>query len=117
MDRDRQLRYNSFRIHDHEDDLMWWVLIVNKRREIREIEKRVQEFFSPLNEDLSVEPIEGLVTETGLRYKLINFCANKEATKADFKRFYGGRVVKDTKLYHRESVDGLAKYLVNELEG
>ncbi len=114
MDKKQQVRYNFRRSKRNEECLEWFFLIVNQNREIEEIKNRIYYLFAPIEEE-SV-PIVGVVKGNRLKYELINFESRKKVELYNFKRFIFKRIIKDAKLYHREDVDGLANYLIGQLE-
>jgi len=116
MERKRQVKYNSKRSVNNPECMEWFFLIINQNREISDIEDKINYLFAPIDEESL--PIMGVVKnnrKVNLRYRLINFESRKKVERFELKRIFR-RMIKDVKLYHREDPDGLANYLINQLE-
>jgi len=113
MNKERQIRYNWRRSKNNQECNEWWILIINQNREIEELQPKIYNLFSPIEEELEI--IEGVVKKTGLRYKLLNFESRKKVERSQLKKIYK-KVVKDIKIYTRENSDGLANYLIGQFE-
>jgi len=136
----RQVRYNFLNSKDDGESNKWWFLIVNKSREISEIER---EFLRQANTQLNrvtkeleearynlekrykalfneivfnqQPPIEGNVSGEDLKYKLICFDSRRFLPSRVLLEFYHREkekgVFMDRDLYRREMSDGLANFL------
>ena len=113
MDKERQVRYNYKRANNPECN-EWWFLIINQNREIRYIKSKIYKLLEPILNEF--KDIEGIVKGENLRYLLINFESRTSFKKHQLKGIYK-RVIRDPKLYNRESPDGLENYIINLLEG
>ena len=60
------------------------------------------------------KPIEGVVKNSGLRYKLISFESRKKIEDFQLDKLYK-KTIKDAELYSRKNPDGLENYLINQL--
>lgn len=114
MDEERQVRYNHRKSETNIGFNRWWFLIINQNREIKEIQQKIYNLFTPIVDEVPV-PIEGVIKGTGLRYKVLDFESSKKVEAYRISEIYR-RVLKDPKLYDRETKDGLANYLADHLE-
>ena len=114
MDKERHVGYNHRKSEANLGFNRWWFLIINQNREIKEIQQKIYNLFAPIVDEAPV-PIEGVVKSTGLRYKVLDFESSKKVEWWEIKEIYK-RSIKDTKLYSRETKDGLANYLADYLE-
>ena len=109
----RQVRYNFLNSKDDGESNKWWFLIVNKSREISEIERKIYENFE--NVFNQQPPIEGNVSGEDLKYKLICFDSRRFLPSRVLLEFYHREkekgVFMDRDLYRREMSDGLANFL------
>lgn len=108
MNDERQVRYNSTRSRQNPEKMEWFFCIVNQNREIIDISNRIYDLLAPIEDE--GKTIEGVVTGTGLRYKLLNFETRTRIEPNDFNRIYS-RMILDRKLNNRKNPDGLADYL------
>ena len=108
-----QVFYNFRRSTDNLECMKWWFLIVNKNREIADIENRIYSLFAPIEEEsLS---FEGTIPHSGLRYRLISFDSRKKVEKHELGKIHK-RTKRDNSLYDRRAINGLEDYVVKRLE-
>lgn len=115
MDKERQLKYNSTRSENNLECMKWFFLIINQNREIGGISDKIYKLFAPIEEEGIT--YEGTIKKTGLRWKLISFDSRKKVESSELRKVYDGRILSDRKLYDRNEIDGLEKYIINELDG
>jgi hypothetical protein len=115
MVKERQVRYNCIRSKQNLNCNEFIFLIINQNREIREIEQKIYSLFSPIIQEF--DKLEGIISDTGLRYKLINFDSPTNVEDGKIRGLYK-RVIKDAKLYSRkDNKEGpIEKYLSNFID-
>ena len=81
---------------------------------IEEVQQRIYDLFAPI-EERSVS-LEKIIPRKGLKYRLISFESNKKIEQFQLKKIFS-KIVKNTKLYEREHIDGLENYLIRQFSG
>jgi len=110
MDLSRQVRYHCMRSNVNSENNEWFFLIVNDKKEIRDISDRIYNLLKPIEEEALA--LEGRVdNDLELYYKLIRFESEKSVEKYKVKEVYQGRVLLDRKLYDGKNPDRLANYI------
>ena len=113
MDKDREVLYNFRRSKQNLNCNNWWFLIKNQNREIEEIQRKIYTLFSPIVNEFP--SLEGVVKNSALRYKLLNFESYINVPSYRIRQIYK-KVARDSKLYDRKSKDGLRNFLAEQLE-
>ncbi len=104
-----EIRWNSSASKFNFGCSTYWVLVVNYTRELNDLLDRVCREMASV---IDLETITEGKTENNLHYKLVVF----DSEKSDFPSYvYRGRVIRDSRLYRRQSIDGLAVLIDNEL--
>lgn len=107
-----QVKYNYRRSESNPECLQWWFLIINKNREIKEIQQRIYDLFIPITEE-EFSP-ECAIKKTGLRYKLIIFESKTKIENYKLKKIHK-TIRRDTGLYARKNSGRLEKYIIDNL--
>lgn len=113
MEKERQIRYYCRRAQPHSEYNEWWFLIINQNREITDAEQKIYSLLAPIENESPV--VEGTIQKSGLRFKLINFQSKTNVPLNSLRKLVQ-RVVRDNKLYRRETIDGLENYVITQIE-
>ncbi|MFA4953547.1 MAG: hypothetical protein WC584_04960 [Candidatus Pacearchaeota archaeon] len=108
---ERRLHYNMAAETPPENIFLWYFLIINESREIERIKQRMFEELKPVHEEIPFDN-GNIGNSHGLRYSL--FCLKSSRNEMDFSQVYSGRLIKDRRLYWRESNFSLLNVLEQE---
>jgi len=107
---ERRLHYNRVAEDSPENIFSWYFLIVNEPREMERIKQRMYEALKP-HEQINFD--KGNIDNShGLKYAL--FCIKSSVCNLDFSQVYSGKIIKDRRLYSRESSVSLLSVLEQE---
>ena len=108
---ERRIHYNMVAESPPENVFSWYFLIINEQREIERITQRMYDALKPTQDQIIFD--KGNVENShGLKYIL--FCLKSSVCNLDFSQIYNGRIIKDRKLYQRESGASLLNILEQE---
>ena len=108
---ERRLHYNMVSETPPENIFSWYFLLINDSRETERVRQRMFEALNPVHEQIIFDQ-GNLGNSHGLRYAL--FCLKSSRSEIDFSEVYGGRIIKDRRLYHRQSTASLLNVLEQE---
>jgi hypothetical protein len=108
----RELRWNRLSFAGPERH-EWCLLVINTNEKTVRILQIIYEQLQPIEGLITVA--RGAVSGSGLRYRAVRF-STSHSGMPEWKQVYDGPVTRDRTLYDRQTADGLATYIDNEMQ-
>ncbi len=116
--KERQLWYNHRRSKSNSEMTTYFFVIVNTKAEIDRVKENIYGKFGSIAEEWV--KFSGEVEGTDLKFQFLLFDSPLAVSDYEIKRIYQGidgksKTLKDNNLHFKEDMDGLEKYINNQL--